>query len=71
MKQVTLKIPEKKYPFFLELIKNLGFVKEIETSVDLSKEEILKDLKESVHEVNLIKKGKLKGIPAKDLLNEL
>lgn len=25
MKQVTLKIPDNKYSFFLELIKNLGF----------------------------------------------
>lgn len=27
MKQVTLNIPDNKYQFFMELVKNLGFVK--------------------------------------------
>jgi hypothetical protein len=27
MKQITLKIPDKKFKFFMELIKNLDFVK--------------------------------------------
>lgn len=35
------------------------------------KEQILQGIKDAVKEVNLIKAGKLKGIPAKDLLNEL
>jgi hypothetical protein len=33
--------------------------------------EVLEGIKEAVEEVKLIKQGKLKGIPAKDLLNEL
>jgi hypothetical protein len=36
-----------------------------------NKTEILEGLKQAIHEVNLIKRGKLKGINAKDLLNEL
>jgi hypothetical protein len=36
-----------------------------------TKEQILQGIKNAVKEVNLIKTGKLKGIPAKDLLNEL
>lgn len=36
-----------------------------------TKEQILQGIKNAVKEVNLIKAGKLKGIPAKDLLNEL
>ena len=36
MKQVTLNIPDKKFPFFMELIKNLGYVKMEENN--LSKE---------------------------------
>jgi len=71
MKQVTLNIPDKKFTFFMELIKNLGFSKEIEFVSEPSKEQILSDIQQSVLEVNLIKKGKLKGIPAKDILNEL
>lgn len=30
MKQVVLQIPDNKYPFFLELVKNLPFVKKVE-----------------------------------------
>ena len=70
MKQVTLYIPENKYSFFIELVKSLGFVKKIEDKEQV-KEQILKDISEAVEEVKLIKKGKLKGISAKDLLNEL
>lgn len=36
-----------------------------------TKEQILQGIKNAVKEVNLIKAGKLKGMPAKDLLNEL
>jgi len=36
-----------------------------------TKEQILQGIRDAVKEVNLIKAGKLKGIPAKDLLNEL
>lgn len=35
------------------------------------KEAIIKNIKAAVKELNLIKEGKLKGIPAKDLLDEL
>ena len=71
MKQITLSIPEKKYTFFMELIKNLGFKAEMGTDDEPTKEQIISGIKESVNEVNLIKKGKLKGIPAKDLLHDL
>ena len=36
-----------------------------------NKKQILQGIKQAVEEVNLIKAGKLKGINAKDLLNEL
>jgi hypothetical protein len=36
-----------------------------------TKEDILLGLKQAVEEINLIKKGKLKARPAKELLNEL
>jgi hypothetical protein len=36
-----------------------------------SKTKVLEGLKQAIHEVNLIKRGKLKGFNAKDLLNEL
>jgi hypothetical protein len=71
MKQVTLSIPDKKYLTFMELINNLGYVKSMPANDGPSKEQVLQDIKDAVDEVNLIKAGKLKGIPAKDLFNEL
>ena len=55
----------------MELIKNLGFIQAVAPDEGPTKEQILQEIKEAVQEVNLIKKGKLKGIPAKDLLHEL
>lgn len=72
MKQVTLNIPEKKYPFFMELVNSLGFVKKIEVEDDKpTKEEIMEGIKQAVKEVNLIKAGKLKARNARELINEL
>ena len=71
MKQVTLHIPDKKYPLFIELVKSIDFIKKIEETHEPTKEQILKGIREAVQEVNLIKAGKIKGIDAKDLLNEL
>ena len=71
MKQITLQIPDKKYSFFMELIKNLDFVKKIEEDHEPSKEEILDGLREAVKELNLIKAGKKKARNAEEFLNEL
>jgi len=40
-------------------------------SNEFTKQEILDGIKQAVKEVNLIKKGKLKARPAKELLDEL
>jgi hypothetical protein len=71
MKQVTLQIPESNYPFFLELIKSLHFVKKIEAIDEPSKEEILKGISQAVKEINLVKAGKLKARDARKFINEL
>ncbi|MEJ7829113.1 MAG: hypothetical protein WKF91_12970 [Segetibacter sp.] len=70
MKQVTVHIPDKNYPFFLELVKRLGFVKKVEED-EPTKEEVLSGLREAVDEVKLIKAGKREGVSARDLLSEL
>lgn len=36
-----------------------------------TKEEILQEIKEAVHELKMVEEGKLNARPAKDLLNEL
>ena len=63
MKQLILSIPESKYNFFNQLLKNLSFVK-IEKSVEPSKEEILHSIEQGLKEVELMRQGKLpkKGI---------
>ncbi len=71
MKEVILKVPDKKYGFFMELIKSLGFVKVEKVGEGDSKEEIVENLKRGFEEMKLIKEGKLKTTPAKDFLNEL
>lgn len=71
MKQITLNIQDNKYPFFMELVKSFDFVNTVNPDEEPTKEQILQGIREAVKEVKLIKVGKLKGIPAKDLLNEL
>jgi len=67
--KVLLDIKDSKVSFVMELLNNLNFVKVKPLSDE--KAELMNNIKEAVEELNLIKQGKLKGIPAKDLLNEL
>jgi hypothetical protein len=84
MKQIVLNVKEGKYSFFMELIKNLDFV-QVQYDEGDSKEDIkakwnsltddqkneLQHIKNAFEQVELLKQGKLKTRPAKDLLNEL
>jgi len=67
--KVLIDIKDSKVSFVLELLNSLSFVK-VKTLTN-EKADLISDIKESVDELNLIKKGKLKGISAKDLLDEL
>ncbi len=72
MKEILVSVPEKEYPFFLKLVKSLDFVTVKESKKKpAQKEAFLEDLRQSVQEVNDIKAGKIKGISAKALLNEI
>jgi|GEM_PF-993357 len=71
MKEVTLYVPENKYSFFIELVTSLGFKQKNKAGASAKNKKVLDDLKEAVKEVNAIKAGKMKGIPAKELLHEL
>jgi uncharacterized protein YlbG (UPF0298 family) len=70
MRYVTVYTTDKEYSHFIELAKNLHYVKKIETDEE-SNETILENIKAGLKEVNLFKKGKLKTTSAKDFLNEL
>ncbi len=67
--KVLLDIEDQKADFVLELLKNLKFVKT--KTLSPYRADVLVSIKRSVEEFNLIKEGKLKAIPAKELLNKL
>jgi hypothetical protein len=67
--KMLLDVPENKVTFFLELLKNLSFIK-VKTLTD-SKAKVLEDVKEAVEEMKLIKAGKLNARYAEDFINEL
>jgi hypothetical protein len=70
MKQITINIPDNKYSFFLELVKNLGLEKVKEEPVEAS-QEALEGLEQGFREVKLIQEGQMKGTPLKEFLDEL
>ncbi|MEP7170748.1 MAG: hypothetical protein ABI855_15375 [Bacteroidota bacterium] len=67
--KVLLDIKDSKAPYLMEILKNLSFVKT--KTLTSAKAQFLEELKEAVDEVNLIKAGKLKGRPARKLIDEL
>ena len=67
--KVLLDVNDNKVDFILELLNNFSFVK-VKT-LSPAKAQILYEIKEAVENLNLVKEGKLKARPAKDLLNEL
>ena len=71
MRQVTIYTTDKDYNHFLQLAKNLHYVKKIETDEEPTKEQIIENLKAGFEEVRLFEKGNLKTTSAKEFLNEL
>jgi hypothetical protein len=72
MKQVTLHIPDKKYPFFMELVKSLDFV-EVTEEKNLTKKqrEFVEGTKKSLEQVEQHLKGEIKLKSADQLIDEL
>jgi hypothetical protein len=76
MANISVEVNEENVPLLVEFLTNLKFVRGVKIEKkngrkNSDKTEILNHLKEAVEEVKLIRAGKLKGIKAKDLLNEL
>ena len=67
--KLLLDIQDEKAPFIVEMLKNFKYVKT--KALTPYKAGVLEGLKESIDEMQQIKQGKLKGITAKELLNEL
>ncbi len=68
--KVLLEVKDNKVAFFLEIIKNFSFVKEVKTISD-AKADLIQDIKETVEELKLVRDGKLIARNAEDLTNEL
>jgi hypothetical protein len=68
MRQVTIYTTNTEYGHFIELARNLNYVKKIETDEEPS---ILDNIKAGLEEVRLFKQGRLETTPAKDFLYEL
>ena len=66
MRQVTIYTTDKEYNHFIELAKNLHYVKKIETDEDAQKNEIISNLKNGFEEMKLIKEGKSKTTSLND-----
>jgi hypothetical protein len=71
MRQVTVYTTDKDYSHFVQLAKNLHYVKKVETDEDSTKENIVNNIKKGFEEMQLIKKGELKTTSLNDFLNEL
>jgi hypothetical protein len=67
--KLLLEVNDSKASFIMELLKNVKGVRA--TPLTNYKSNVLKGVKEAVEEVKQIRQGNLKGIPARELLNEL
>jgi hypothetical protein len=67
--KILLDIKDQKAAFIMELLKNFSYVKARPLSAEDAM--ILEELNDAVESMKLIKKGKLKARPARELLNEL
>ena len=67
--KASLDIKDNKATHLLEVLKGLSYVKA--KTISNEKALLMEEIKEAVEELKLIRKGKLKGIPAKQLLDEL
>ncbi len=67
--KVLLDIKESKALFLMELLSSFSFVKA--QPITNEKALLLREVKEAVDGVNLVKKGKMSARSAKELLNEL
>lgn len=67
--KVLLDIKDNKAKHLMEVLKSLPYVKA--KTISAEKAQLIEEIKEAVENLNLVRKGKLKARPAKDLLNEL
>ncbi|MBX9782370.1 MAG: hypothetical protein K2X48_03655 [Chitinophagaceae bacterium] len=67
--KILLEIKDEKAPHLVALLKELKFVKT--TTITPAKALLLKEMKEAIQELNLVKKGKKKANDAEKFINGL
>ncbi len=67
--KVLLDIKDSKVQFVMELLQNLSYVKAKPLSDE--KAQLMSEIREAVENLKLVRRGKLKARPAKELLDEL
>ncbi len=78
--KIELEIQDAKADFFMEMLEHFSFVKSKKVSqdgltederIEMEKEEQRESLRQAFKELKLIREGKLKSRPARELLDEL
>ena len=67
--KVLVDVKDNKGDFILELLNSFSFAKA--KPISPRKAQLLEEIKEAVENLNLVKQGKIKARPAKELLDEL
>jgi len=73
-RQIVINVMPRKYNFLLELLKSLNFVQIATEDKELtgdSRANIIANLQATANDLKMLKAGKLKTLPARELLNEL
>ena len=68
MKEIILEVEERKYRFFLDLLKNFDFVS---VKKDSSNRDMIMSVAKGMHQAKLASAGKIKSRSAKSFLNEI
>ncbi len=67
--KLLVEVKDNKAEFILELLNHFPFTRA--KAISPAKAQLLEDLREAVENLNLVKQGKLKARPAKELLDEI
>ena len=67
--RVLLDIKDSKVVHLMKVLKGLSYIKTV--TISNEKALLIEEIKEAVENLKLVKQGKLKARPAKDLLDEL
>lgn len=67
--KILLDVKDHKAPFMIELLKSFSFVKA--QTISDEKALLIKEIRESVENLNRVREGKLKSQSARSLLDEL